>query len=176
MVGKFNSFAILPAIGMSAAVSTMAAQNIGAGKWDRAVKTARVGMLLSIGFSLVAFAVAQIYPQVILELFDRNPKTIADGVAYMRTFSFDYLVVPFVFCLNGLYIGAGHTTFTMFTGLTSALLARIPAAYIFGKTLDMGLPGLGLGAPVASLMSLIIILAFFVSGKWKVNAAQRHLA
>ncbi len=32
VVGKFNSFAILPAIGMSAAVSTMAAQNIGAGK------------------------------------------------------------------------------------------------------------------------------------------------
>jgi len=33
------------------------------------------------------------------------------GVQYIRTFSFDYLLMPFVFCINGLFIGAGHTAF-----------------------------------------------------------------
>ncbi|MDD6878081.1 MAG: MATE family efflux transporter, partial [Clostridiaceae bacterium] len=43
VVGKFNGFAIMPALAMSSAISTMAAQNIGAGKWDRAVKSLRIG-------------------------------------------------------------------------------------------------------------------------------------
>jgi putative MATE family efflux protein len=176
VVGKFNSFAILPAIGMSAAVSTMAAQNIGAGKWDRALKSTRIGMVIAIGFSLTAFLVAQLFPEAIIALFDKNPKTIADGVAYMRSFTFDYLIVPFVFCLNGLYIGAGHTTFSLITGLVSSLLARIPASYLFGKALGWGLSGLGLGAPVASLVSLMMVLGFFLSGRWKVNVADRHIA
>ena len=38
VVAKFNSFAVLPAVAMGASISTMCAQNIGAGKWDRAVK------------------------------------------------------------------------------------------------------------------------------------------
>ncbi len=176
IVGKFNSFAILPAIGMSAAVSTMAAQNIGANKWDRALKSARIGMVIALGFSLTAFAVAQLFPEAIIGLFDQNPKTIADGVAYMRSFCFDYLIVPFVFCLNGLYIGAGHTTFSLFTGLTSSLLGRIPASYLFGKVLGWGLKGLGLGAPVASFISLLMVLGFFISGRWRVNVADKHVA
>ena len=176
VVGKFNSFAILPAIGMSAAVSTMAAQNIGAKKWDRAIKSTKIGMVIAIGFSLTAFVIAQLFPDAIIALFDKNPKTIADGVAYMRSFSFDYLIVPFVFCLNGLYIGAGHTTYSLLTGLVSSLLARIPASYLFGKVLGWGLSGLGLGAPVASFVSLLMVLGFLVSGRWKVNVADRHIA
>ncbi|MDF2943379.1 MAG: ypnP2 [Herbinix sp.] len=38
-VGKYNGFAILPAIAMNAAISTMCAQNLGAGREDRAKKT-----------------------------------------------------------------------------------------------------------------------------------------
>ncbi len=176
IVGKFNSFAILPAIGMSAAVSTMAAQNIGANKWDRALKAARIGMVISLGFSLTAFAAVQLFPEAIIGLFDKNLQTIMDGVAYMRSFSYDYLIVPFVFSLHGLYIGAGHTTFTLFTGLISSLLGRIPASYLFGKVAGWGLKGVGLGAPVASFVSLLLVVGFFVSGRWKVNVADRHVS
>ena len=177
VVGKFNSFAILPAIGMSGAVATMAAQNIGANKWDRALKSARIGMVIATGFGLTAFAVAQLFPEAIIALFDStNPQTILDGAAYLRSFSIDYLIVPFVFCLNGLYIGAGHTSFSLFTGLVSSLLGRIPASYLFGQVLGWGLKGLALGAPVASFVSLLMVLGFYISGRWKVNAADKHVA
>ena len=154
----------------------MAAQNIGANKWDRALKAARIGMVISLGFSLTAFAAVQLFPEAIIGLFDKNLQTIMDGVAYMRSFSYDYLIVPFVFSLHGLYIGAGHTTFTLFTGLISSLLGRIPASYLFGKVAGWGLKGVGLGAPVASFVSLLLVVGFFVSGRWKVNVADRHVS
>ncbi|NCB05608.1 MAG: MATE family efflux transporter, partial [Clostridia bacterium] len=63
VVSKFNGFAIMPALAMSAAISTMAAQNIGAGKWDRALQSCKIGMVVAAVISCVIFALAQLFPQ-----------------------------------------------------------------------------------------------------------------
>ena len=55
------------------------------------------------------------------------------------------------------------------TGIMSALLLRVPAAYIFGLTFDWGLMGIGLAAPVASLGSTALATAYYLSGKWKIS-------
>lgn len=167
VVGKFNGFAIMPAVAMGASISTMSAQNIGANQWDRAIKTCKVGTLIAVVISYLIFAVAQIFPQEILALFDRDPQMIAQGVTYMRTFSLDYLFVPIVFCVNGLFIGAGHTTFSLINGMLSSILLRVPAAYLFGSVLGWGLGGIGLGAPIATAGSLILVIWFYVSKKWR---------
>jgi len=169
VVSKFNGFAIMPAVAMGAAISTMTAQNLGAGKPERALAACKIGTIAAISISIVIFVLAQLFPAQILSVFDRDPKMIADGVSYMKTFSLDYLIVPFVFCLNGMFTGSGHTLFSFFTSAASSILFRIPASYLFGVLINMGLTGVGLGGPTASLGSLIIILIFFFSGKWKEN-------
>lgn len=101
---------------------------------------------------------------------------IANGVTYLRTFSFDYLLVPFVFCLNGLYTGAGHTMFSLVNGLLSSIVLRIPVSYLFGITFGLGLSGVGLGAPVATCGSLMLIIWFGLSGRWRTNVVKKDLA
>ncbi|MBR4878215.1 MAG: MATE family efflux transporter [Clostridia bacterium] len=169
VVGKFNGFALMPAIAMGAAVSTMAAQNIGAKQWKRAEKCMHIGLVIGIIASYAIFIVAQMFPEQILSMFDKTPEMIENGVAYMRSFSCDYLIVPFMFVANGLFTGAGHTKFTLITSVLSSLLLRIPASYIFGITLSMGLFGIGFGGPVASLGAVLLIAWFYFTGKWKVN-------
>lgn len=166
-VSKINNFAILPAMAMSSSISAMSAQNIGAGEQQRAKKTLYVGMIISVIISFIVFVLIQLFPEYVFRIFDDDAEMISAGITYIRTFSLDYLIVPFVFCFNGLFIGAGHTTFSLISGIISALLVRIPAAYIIGIYLGYGLGGFGLGAPLASLISLILVIVFFVSGKWK---------
>ena len=108
IVGKFNSFAILPAIAMSASVSAMAAQNIGAGLYNRASKTLITAIMISFTISIIIFTLVQIFPEAILLVFKAEPDVIAIGVSYLKSFSYDYLVVPFAFCFNGLLNGAGY--------------------------------------------------------------------
>lgn len=168
VVSKINGFAILPAVAMSASISAMAAQNIGAGKWDRAVKTFKVGLLISIGISYVIFAVVMLFPEELMRIFDRtNPSMIEAGKSYISTFALDYLFIPIVFCFNGLFIGAGHTTFSLINGTLSAMALRVPAAYIFGLVMEWGLQGIGLGAPVATFGSLLLAIWFYCSKRWK---------
>jgi putative MATE family efflux protein len=171
-VGKFNSFAFMPTQALSASVSAMSAQNIGAGRIDRAVQSCRIGTLFSVVVTYAFFLFVRIFPQGILRLFGDDPRMIEDGVTYLMAFSFDFLVIPYIFCINGFLIGGGHSFFTLVNGMLSSVLLRVPVCYIFGITFGWGLFGVGLGAPVASAGTLILIVIFLFSGAWKFNAVK----
>lgn len=171
-VGKLNGFAILPGVAMSTSVSAMAAQNIGAGKYDRARNTMLVGMTIATIISAVIFAVVAIFPEYCIGLFGNDPELIKCGVKYMQAFKYDYFVAPLCFCFNGLFIGAGKTKFSLINGIMSSLLFRIPASWLFGMVMNMGLYGVGLGAPIASGASLLFCIIFFFCGTWKSKAIQ----
>jgi putative MATE family efflux protein len=165
--GRFNSFVFMPAQAMSASISAMSAQNIGAGKMDRAVKACRMGTIFAVTITYIFFVFVQIFPDRIISLFGSDPQMIEAGVTYLRTFSLDFLLIPLIFTINGFLNGGGHTLFSLINGLLSAVLLRVPVCYYFGITLGWGLSGVGLGAPAASLGSLIVIIFFLASGRWK---------
>lgn len=169
---KFNSFAFLPTLAMSASISTMSAQNIGAGRLDRAVHACKLGLVFSVVVTFLFFALVKLFPTQILSLFGNDPEMLADGAVYMQTFAYDFLFIPFIFCLNGLFIGGGHTMFTLINTIISSVLLRVPVCYIFGVTLGWGLRGVGLGAPVASAAVLIFIVGYLISGRWKHNVIK----
>ena len=165
--GKVNSFAILPALAMSSAVSSMAGQNIGAGDTKRAKKTMLTGMGIAFGISAVVFVIVQLFPGQIISLFDTNPEVIKTGADYMRFIALDYIFVPFVFCMNGLAIGAGYTNFALFNACFSSILVRVPFAYLIVHFTDLGFNGIGLATGLASLASIIVGAIYVASGKWK---------
>lgn len=63
IAGKVNSVATMPSLAMQASVSSMAGQNIGAGKPERARKTMFVAMGMSFVFSALMFAVVNLFPR-----------------------------------------------------------------------------------------------------------------
>ncbi len=169
IVGKYNGFAILPAAAVSSSVSAMVAQNMGAGLTDRAKKTFHTGVILAFSITSVVFIITRLFSEQILSLFGDDPDMIAAGIEYMKTFTFDYLIVPITFCLNGIITGSGHTIVSSISGIMSSLGFRIPFAILFARVLDMGMLGLGMAAPIASLGGAIITSIYYLNGKWKVN-------
>ena len=173
-VGKFNSFAFMPIMAMSASISAMSAQNIGAGRIDRAVSACRMGVIFSVCVSYAFFVLVIIIPESILGLFGSDPLMIRDGAAYLRSFSIDFLLIPFIFCINGFLIGGGHTLFTLINSMLSSVLLRVPVCYFLGISLGWGLRGVGLGAPAASAGVLLVIIVYLLTGKWKHNAIRHE--
>ncbi|MDR1795231.1 MAG: MATE family efflux transporter [Erysipelotrichaceae bacterium] len=170
--GKFNSFAFMPTNAISASVSTMSAQNIGANKMDRAVKTAIIGTIFAVTITYSFMVFTRMYPAQILSLFGNDPDMIAAGVEYLSTFTFDFLFIPIIFCINGFLIGGGHTVFSLITSLVSSIFLRVPVCYFFGVVMGWGIKGVGLGAPAASAGTLVIIIGFLLSGRWKHNVVR----
>ncbi|HBL40179.1 MAG TPA: MATE family efflux transporter [Ruminococcaceae bacterium] len=165
--GKVNSFAILPALAISSAISSMAGQNIGAGEFKRAKKTMYVGMVMAFIVSAIVFAVVNIFPEFVISLFDKEAEVIKVGVPYLRWISFDYLFVAVVFCINGLAIAAGSTYIALINAFFSSIFIRVPLAYLLVKQFDMGFNGVGIAMGFATLGSVLLGSIYVKSGKWK---------
>lgn len=166
-VGKFNSFAILPCLAISMSTSAMISQNIGADKWKRVYQASGVCLGLGYGVCAFIFALSQLFPHEILGLFTTDSPVIAQGVTYFRSFSFEYCFLPLIIGFNSLFIGAGNGWISMITNILSAFFVRIPLALFFSNLLELGLFGVGLSVPCATLVGSLAAFVFFLTGCWK---------
>lgn len=165
---KVNSFAILPGVAMSSSVSSMAGQNIGARAYDRAKQTLFVGIRIGLGIGLLIFAIVNIFPAQILEIFTDDMQVVQTGVPYLRLASIEFFIAPIMFCLNGFATGSGYSSFAMINALVSSLILRVPLAFFFAKEIGMGLNGVGLAAALAPIGALITGSLFVRSNRWRV--------
>lgn len=162
---KIGFLTFLPASAFSGAVTSVSAQCIGAGDLARAQKTMKLGVLLSAIFGVIVVALMQLFPETILGFYTPDPEVIAQGAAYMRSSSWDCLLVMF-FCINGFLYANGRTTFPFVCTILSSFGLRIPLAMFFGRQFGT-MYAIGFAAPISSLFVLLVTTGYYLSGKWK---------
>lgn len=177
---KLNTFGILPCVALSSSISSMAGQNIGAGKYDRAKKTMWVGFGFAVLVSTAVFVLVNLFPEQIMNVFlnqnslsgvnlELYTKCMEVGSKYIRFCSFDYLFASAFFCTNGLATGSGHTMFSLLNSAMNAVVFRVPLAYVFAMDwgLGMGITGVAVAIGFAPVVSAVVGIIYVQSGKWK---------
>ncbi len=165
--GKLIGFGVLPCIATTAAVSSMVAINEGAGQRERSLKAMRMGLVLIYAINLALFAAIELFASGLVGIFSTDPAVIELGSVYARVFAVDLLFVPIMAAFGGLFIGTGHTMVTSVLNICSSLILRVPVAALCGLVFDLGLPGIGMGAPASSFIVGIVCIVYYCSGKWK---------
>ncbi len=167
---RLNGFTMLPAFSFAMALTPIVAQNIGAKKRLRAKYTLYTAISYTFVFGFCCLIWQQVNPESAIRIFTSDAEVIKEGAHYLKSFSFDLIIVPFAFCLNAFFNGCGHTAFSMANNLVATLLIRVPLAFliteIFGKTLF----NLGVAAPVASFCSVVVALIYLKLGYWRKSA------
>lgn len=160
VVEKIIVFAMLPPTAFASAVAAMTAQNLGAGKMERAKKTLWFG----IGYALiigVAFCIcAQVIPERITAIFSKDTAVVIAAAEYLRSYAFDCVLVAFVFCMNSYFSGYGKSVIAFVHSMIATFCVRIPATYLFSGYATDSLYVMGLASPLATLLSLMICLVF----------------
>jgi len=163
---KFDVFAMLSATSMANALAAMTAQNMGAGKPERARKALWYGLGFALFVSVLFWIWAQVSPQSMIRVFSNDPGVIAAGVPYFKSCSYDYIMVAIVFCLNGYLNGRQKTLWTMISCSAGALVLRIPLVYLFARSFANDLGKLGMIAPtVSGIMALYTFIYVIYEGK-----------
>ncbi len=147
---KYDVFAMLSATSMANALAAITAQNMGAGKPERAKKSLWYGLSFALLVSLVFWVWAQLNPGSMIGFFTNDKNVISAGIPFFKSCSYDYIMVTIVFCLNGYLNGKQKTVWTMVSCSAGALVLRIPMVYFFGKYFADDLGRLGMIAPIVS--------------------------
>lgn len=163
--GRVDTFAIMPAMSLSAAISTFVGQNVGAGKLERVRNGLRAALLISAGTSLLTTLAVVIFGWHLIAMFNPDPAVVAVGARYLLIAGGFYIVFSSMFVVNGALRGAGDTMIPMLVTVLALWVIRVPVStFLAGR---IGLDGIWWGAPVAWCAGLAFSAGYFATGRWK---------
>lgn len=170
VVEKILGFAMLPPGAFSAAIAVMTAQNIGAGKKERAKSVLYKGIQCSLVFGIAVWGYCQITPENITRIFTSDTAVIEASALYLKSFSLDCVLVCYVFCMNAFFSGCGHSSFAMIHSLLATFGIRIPVSFLLSNTVEVSLYTMGFAAPSASILSILMCFIYMKSRRWEKSA------
>lgn len=168
IVEKVISFLFLVPSSMLSTVSALGAQNIGAGKPERAIKTLRYAIMIAACFGISVSLVIQFAAEPIVALFTNQ--SLAAGAAvvhaggqYLRGYIFDSIFAGIHFSFSGYFCACGKSELSFLHNILAIVLVRIPGVYLTSLLFPTTLFPMGLATAAGSLLSVVIcIIAFAI--------------
>jgi putative MATE family efflux protein len=156
----------MPALAIAAGVSSMAAQNVGAGKWDRVGKVAASGVIfnLLIGGSLIL--IVYILNKHALGLFlpaSGESLNISAHLNHIVVWSFVFFGTSIV--LYGVVRATGAVMAPLIMLTIALWFIRVPFAYAMLDRLQAD--AIWWSFPLASVMSMLMSIGYYRYGGWR---------
>ncbi|NJE30653.1 MATE family efflux transporter [Thermococcus sp. 18S1] len=174
--------------GISMAMGTMIAQNVGAENYERAKKIAERTMVINFAIASLAIVIIGLFRVEIFRFFLNDPAVIKESEVVLKYF---LISVPF---FNGIFIvvnrtfsSAGHTKKSMALGIFRLWGLRIPLSYAFGyigaitvlgitiplaELFDFTSKGVFFGMGMSNFIAAIVALAWFLRGTWMMRIIE----
>lgn len=173
---KLVSFILLIPAALLQSMSAFVAQNVGAGKDERARRGMYFGMLTG---SVIGVAVAILiffFGDAVAAVFTADGAAIVRAHEYLRGFAPEAAITCILFSFMGYFNGHGRSTFVMAQGLMQSFLIRLPVSYIMSVQPDPSLTSIGYAAPAATVFGIIICASYYLylrrGGKYAIDTKQ----
>lgn len=147
---------------MLATVSALSAQNIGAKKYDRAEKTLRYAIILTVSYGIVVATITQFISKLIISLFSPDSTVILLGSEYLTGYSWDCIFAGIHFCFTGYFCAYGKSYIGFVHNIISILFIRIPGSYLASAMFSDTLLPMGFAASAGSVLSILICVGAFI--------------
>ena len=168
---KIVNFAMLVPSSLMQSMASFVSQNIGAGKKKRAKQSMFTGIGVGLAVGCVVFVLVLFKGDVLCSVFSTDAAVIQNGFAYLKGFAPETLVTAILFSMVGYFNGNNKTVWVMTQGLIQTLLVRLPLAYFMSIQPNASLTKIGLAAPVATTVGIVLNVGFFSYLNW---AEQRR--
>lgn len=172
VASKIVSFVMLVPSALMQSMASFVAQNIGAGNVKRAKKSMFTGIAVGVAFGIVMFALVLLKGDVLAGLFSTDAEVVRRGFEYLRGFAPETIVTAVLFSMVGYFNGSNQTLWVMIQGLIQTLLVRLPLAYYMSIQPNASLTKIGMSAPVATVVGIVLNIGCFLYLSRK-DAAKR---
>ena len=156
IVEKIIGFLLLVPSSMLSAVSALGAQNLGAGKPERAKQTLFWAIGLACGFGAVTVVAVQFLAEALVGLFTPDQAAVLAGGQYLRGYIWDSFFAGVQFSFSGYFCACGRSGLSFLHNFLSIVCVRIPGAYLTSRLFPQTLLPMGLANAAGSLFSICV--------------------
>ncbi len=162
-------FTILPAWGLSNAAATLAGQNLGAGKPERAEQAVWAIALYCAAYMALVGVVCWVFAAQILGLFTADAEAISFGATALRIVCLGYIPAGFGMALTQAFNGTGDTLTPTIINFFAFWIVQVPLAYALALVLGFGAEGVFWAIFTSDLLIGLIACGAFALGRWKLR-------
>lgn len=166
-----ESLSYMPAVGFGIAATALVGQSIGAGSIRMAERY--VKELAKWSVLLTAFTASFLIftPRAIFGLLSNEREVIELGAKYLVLMGIAQIPQQLSGVLNGSLRGAGDTKAPMVVAAIGLWGVRIPLAFFFSRTLEMGIMGVWVAMTLDLFVRFTLSAIRYLSGSWKERVA-----
>ena len=165
-VNQLWTYIQMPAMAIGMAASAMAAQNIGAGKWDRINRIAIAGVMVNLCLTGVIVAATLVFDGFLLQLFlPRNPEAIAIAEHIGLLASWAFILMGVTMVLSSITRANGATMLPLIIMILAYIPGRLGSMYALQGTI--GADAIWWSFPIGGALSLIMTAAYYLQGGWR---------
>jgi len=167
IVGRLDSIAILPAIGIGGAVIIIVGHNVGARKFERAeITTWKAAVIVSAFMELIGL-IFFFAPRFWIMIFNKNPDIVMFGASYLRIVSLTYMFIGISVVIGGAFQGAGKGLPSLILAVVRLFVLSVPFAVLFAFVFGLEVTGIWIGTMLSIILTGIISVIWFRLGTWK---------
>ena len=171
---KIVSFAMLVPSSLMQSMASFVSQNVGAGKEGRARKAMLTGMGIGLSVGVVVFIGVWFFGDKLTSIFTTDTAVIQRGFEYLRGFAPETILTAVLFSMIGYFNGHEKSLWVMIQGLIQTLFVRLPLAYYMSIQPDASLTNIGLAAPIATCVGIVLNVIFYMAMSGKKKKAKEQ--
>lgn len=161
VANKIVSFVLLLPSTLMQSMSSFIAQNVGAGREDRARRAMLTGMGIGCAIGVVVMCFSFFRGDLLAQIFTKDAPVIAAAADYLRGFALEAVITCILFSFMSYFNGHGKTVFVMAQGLAQTFLVRLPVSYIMSILPNTNLMLIGTAAPAATLFGIVLNVIYY---------------
>lgn len=163
---KLNNLVITSFTTLGNGISNYAAQNIGAGKFDRVKEGFRAGLKLVWALCVPLVLLYFVCGEALMRFFMEDPTRTAlgSGMTFLRIVSPFYFVISAKLAADGILRGAGMMKQFMIATFTDLIL-RVALAFLLSGT-ALGATGIWCAWPIGWTVATVLSLRFYRKDTW----------
>jgi Na+-driven multidrug efflux pump len=163
------TFTACLAFGTSTA--TLVSQSLGAGEPEKAERFGWVSVRLGlVVFGVVGLVEGVVLTQPLLHFVTKSAAVYQTALVPMRMMGLCTPLIAVGMILTQALFGAGNTRFVMLVELVLHFFCLVPLAWLFGISLNLGLPGIWSAAVTYVVLLTSVMVWKFRRGDWKTIA------
>ncbi len=151
---RIDDFAYIPQQNIAHAMTTLMAQNEGAGKKDRVRQGFFCGIKIELIYAVIITAICFFGAEPIIRMFVDDPEVVELGVRFLKLVSLFYLMPSLTNGIQGGFRGLGNLKITL-NSSTLNMAGRVAAAALFVLVLKMDIEALPYSYAIGWLLMLI---------------------
>ncbi|MGN0377228.1 MAG: MATE family efflux transporter [Suilimivivens sp.] len=158
---RIQSFVMLIPSSIMQSMASFVAQNVGAGREDRARSAMKCGMAIGSAIGVFIFYMAFFHGDLLSAVFTRDELVIQKAFEYLKGFAIEAVVTSIMFSYMGYFNGHSCSLFVMMQGLAQSFLVRLPMSYLMSIRPNASLTGIGMAAPSATCFGILICTIYY---------------